>query len=197
MTIQQQKIDKIFRLTNREVWVVTAGTPQRRGGLLATWILQASLDRASPVLVAGIAPNHFTRQLIDETGVFATHLLHQNQFDLALKFALGSGRNVDKLAGLRVSETETGSPLLKDALCWLDCRVFARLDTGDRIFFWADVVAGEQQEHAPPLTEQELLKHVDGETRNRLIADRQHDIEKQKPQHNEWRQNLPALLRPI
>lgn len=196
MAMEQQEIDKIFRMANREVWIVTAGTPQRRGGLLATWVLQASLDRASPVLVAGIAPNHFTRELIDETGAFATHLLHQSQFDLALKFALQSGRNVDKLAGLRVSETETGSPVLKDALCWLDCRVFARLDTGDRVFFWADVIAGEQQENSPPLTEQELLKHADDEIRNRLIEDRDSDIEQQKPQHNEWRHNLPSLLRP-
>ncbi|MEE3368364.1 MAG: flavin reductase family protein [Planctomycetota bacterium] len=197
MTMQKQKIDKIFKMTNRELWIVTAGTHQRRGGLLATWVLQASLDRECPVLVAGIAPNHFTRELIDDTGAFATHLLHQGQVDLALNFALHSGRNVDKLAGLRVSETETGNPVLQDALCWLDCRVFARLDTGDRIFYWADVIAGEQQENSPPLTEQELLKHIDDNTRKQLILDRESDIEQQNPQYNEWRQNLPSLLRPV
>ncbi|MBB74357.1 MAG: flavin reductase [Planctomycetaceae bacterium] len=197
MTMQKQKIDKIFKLTNRELWIVTAGTPQQRGGLLATWVLQASLDRASPVLVAGIAPNHFTRELIDDTGAFATHLLRQSQVDLALKFALQSGRNVDKLAGLRVSETETGNPVLQDVLCWLDCRVFARLDTGNRIFYWADVIAGEQQENSPPLTEQELLNHTDDDIRARLILDRESDIEQQKSQYNEWRENLPPLLRPI
>lgn len=197
MTMQKQKIDKIFKMTNRELWIVTAGTPQQRGGLLATWVLQASLDRASPVLVAGIAPNHFTRELIDDTGAFATHLLRQSQVDLALKFALQSGRNVDKLAGLRVSETETGNPVLQDVLCWLDCRVFARLDTGNRIFYWADVIAGEQQENSPPLTEQELLNHTDDDIRARLILDRESDIEQQKSQYNEWRENLPPLLRPI
>ena len=196
MPTERQQIDTIFKMTDREVWILTAGVPERRGGLLATWVLQASIDRDSPVLVAGIAPNHFTRELVDETGAFAAHLLHQNQIDLAFRFALHSGRNLDKLAGLRLSKSETGSPILEDALCWLDCRVFARLDAGDRVFFWADVIAGEKQANSPPLTEQQLLDHADDQTRNRLIADRESDVEQQKLRNKEWRQNLPSLLIP-
>ena len=36
-------IESVFRLVNREVWIVTAGHEQHRAGLVATWVLQASI----------------------------------------------------------------------------------------------------------------------------------------------------------
>jgi hypothetical protein len=32
--------------------------------------------------------------------------------------------------------------VLTDCLAWFDCRVFARYDAGDRLYFWGDIVAG-------------------------------------------------------
>ena len=59
------QVESIFRLVNREIWIVTAADGERRGGLAATWVSQASIDRDKPVVVIGIAPNHFTAELID------------------------------------------------------------------------------------------------------------------------------------
>ena len=58
------------------------------------------------------------------------------------RFGLRSGRDADKLAGLSMTTATTGSPILTDALGWLDCRVEARLDTGDRTVYLAEVVRG-------------------------------------------------------
>ncbi|MAV35345.1 MAG: hypothetical protein CMJ59_07785 [Planctomycetaceae bacterium] len=196
MPIDHEPIDRVFKMTDREVWIVTAGHPARRGGLLATWVMQASIDRQSPVVLVGIAPNHFTRELVDETGAFAAHLLRPDQIDLAIKFALFSGRQMDKLAGLDLSEKETGSPVIHDTLCWLDCRVFARLDAGDRVFFWADVVRGEKRDDSRPLTEWQVMSHADDQTRAQLLADRQSDVKQQRPKGRAWRDNLPVFLTP-
>mgnify|MGYP002087204098 CR=1 FL=1 len=60
-------IDALLRLVDREVWIVTAAAGGKRGGLTATWVAQASIDRERPVILAGLAPNHFTTELVEGT----------------------------------------------------------------------------------------------------------------------------------
>src|SRR5262245_24142815 len=93
-------VDSVFRLLDRAIWIITAQDGTRRGGLAATWVMQSSIDPAQPLIVAGIAPNHFTAELIEASGAFAAHLLVEDQCDLAFAFAIGSGRDREKLIGL-------------------------------------------------------------------------------------------------
>src|SRR5436190_7969901 len=108
------EIDVALRLIDRELWIITAADGAWHGGLLATWVSTASIDRERPVLLAGIAPNHFTAELVQASRAFAAHLLRPDQIDLAWNFANGSGKNRDKLAGLGVENHESGSPILSD-----------------------------------------------------------------------------------
>jgi flavin reductase (DIM6/NTAB) family NADH-FMN oxidoreductase RutF len=188
--------ESVFQLTDHEVWVVTAAAENRRGGLLATWIAEASIDRESPVVLAGIAPNHFTAELIDAAGAFALHLLRADQIGLALSFALGSGRDRDKLHGLPTTVHQTGSPVLRDCCAWLDCRVFARLAAGDRIYYWADVVAAGREDDQRPLTQAGLIAAADEAQRRLLRNDLLRDVELQRPLATAWREHLPEHLLP-
>jgi flavin reductase (DIM6/NTAB) family NADH-FMN oxidoreductase RutF len=187
-------IDAVLRLIDREVWVVTVADGNRRGGLTATWVQAASIDRQRPVLLAAIAPNHFTAELIAASGSFAAHLLGSDQAGVAWNFADGSSRNRDKLAGLETMLGETGSPILTDCRAWCDCRVFARYDAGDRLFFWADVVAAGQSGSGPPLREQEFIKDLTDSQRQSLLASRDSDVMIQLPGHELWRQAQAALF---
>ena len=65
-----RSIDEALRLVDREIWVVTAAAGERRGGLVATWVSAASIDAKRPVLLAGLAPNHFTTELVQAGNVF-------------------------------------------------------------------------------------------------------------------------------
>ena len=98
--------DAIFRQVTREIWIVTAADGQRRGGLVATWVAQASLDPTTPVVMIAIAQNHYTRELIDASGTFALHMITADQISLAWQFAIGSGRDRDKLSGLKCHTEE-------------------------------------------------------------------------------------------
>src|SRR4029079_15702879 len=97
----------------------------------------------TPTVLIGLAPNHFTTELVAQSGAFAVHLLHARQHELVLRFDPASGRDSNKLGELEHTAGATGSPILAECLAWLDCRVIARYDAGDRIFFWADVVEGK------------------------------------------------------
>src|SRR5439155_18481703 len=132
---QLYDIDAGLGLLDREVWIVTAAQRPRRGGLVATWVSVASIDRQRPVLVMGLAPNHFTTELVQASRAFGAHLLRVDQTELAWNFARDSGRDRDKLADLEIETYEAGSPILTDCLAWFDCRIFGRYDAGDRIYF--------------------------------------------------------------
>jgi flavin reductase (DIM6/NTAB) family NADH-FMN oxidoreductase RutF len=181
-------IESVFRLVNREVWIVTAGHEQHRAGLVATWVLQASIDPESPLLVTGIAPNHFTAELIQRSRSFAAHLIPLHRIDLAERFGVGSSRTRDKFAGLEVRSEQTGSPILADALAWLDCRLVAEYDAGDRVYFWGEVVGGGPgSKPGAPLTERVLFSAAGPELLQRLSADRGADIVVQRPLRQKWR----------
>lgn len=194
MSANLDQIDAVLRLIDREVWVVTATDGKRRGGLTATWVQAASIDRERPVLLAAIAPNHFTADLITASGRFAAHLLRTDQASLAWNYADGSSRDRDKLSGLEIKPSETGSPILADCRAWCDCRVFARFDAGDRLFFWADVIAAGQPSGGPPLREQEFIKALNDQQRQSLLASRNADVMIQRPGHELWRKAQATLF---
>jgi flavin reductase (DIM6/NTAB) family NADH-FMN oxidoreductase RutF len=188
-------IEEVFRLVDREIWIVTASDGKARGGLCATWVSQSSLDPQKPVVLLGIAPNHFTRELIDRSGRCGLHLLRPDQTEIALRFAIGSGREKDKLAGLATSESLSEPPRLRDALAWLECQILSHYDGGDRIYYWADVVAGSiattSSGMGPPLREKGLLAAATQDQRRLLKENRQFDIELHRPLHQAWRDQAP------
>ncbi len=184
------QIDSVLRLIDREVWIVTAAAHGRAGGLTATWISAISIDCQQPVVLAGIAPTHHTAQLIEQSHAFIAHLLRPDQTRLAWNFAHDSGRNRDKLIGLPFAPAASGAPVLQDCLAWLDCRVFARYDAGDRLLYWADVVAAAQISSGMPMRERDFLSSLAPEEKQALVAGRDADVAVLRPVHHDWRSAL-------
>jgi flavin reductase (DIM6/NTAB) family NADH-FMN oxidoreductase RutF len=147
----------LFAQTERELWLVTARAGARRGGLIATFVSQASIVPHLPRVVVGLAKQHYTRELVEASGAFALHLLGQDQAEWVWRFGLHSGRDVDKLKDEEMRDGVTGSPILAEPVGWLDCRVEAKLDTGDRTLYLAAVVEGGLGRQRWPLTFQHLV----------------------------------------
>lgn len=173
---------------DREVWVVTAAAGGRRGALTATWVSPVSVDPERPMLLAGLAPNHFTAELVLLSRAFAAHLLRPDQVELAFRLAARSGRDGDKLAGMDVESSAAGSPILRDCAAWFDCRVIGSYDAGDRLFFWADILAAERVAEGPVLREQAFFGQLTSDQKQRLRQDLQADLAIQRPLHQEWRE---------
>lgn len=155
------------------LWVVTARAGVRRGALVATFVSEASIVRDAPRVVVGLARQHHTWELVEESGALALHLIGEDRLDWVWRFGLRSGRDADKLAGLAVRTAVTGAPVLDGALGWLDCRVEARLDAGDRTVYLAAVEAGGLEGRGPTLTVQRMLALAPAERRgemDRLLA---------------------------
>jgi flavin reductase (DIM6/NTAB) family NADH-FMN oxidoreductase RutF len=166
--MDSKELRRLFERIDREVWIVTAAHAGRRGGLVATFVAPASIVRELPRIIAGIAKTHETWKLIEASGAFAAHLVEESQAELVWHFGLQSSRDVDKFAGLEVGTVATGSPILRDALAWLDCQVETRMDTGDRTVYLGEVCAGESRSEARPLTIQTLLATASPENKRTL-----------------------------
>jgi flavin reductase (DIM6/NTAB) family NADH-FMN oxidoreductase RutF len=166
----------LFARTDRELWLLTAAAGDRRGGLIATFVSQSSIVPDLPRVVVGLAKQHHTWGLVESSGAFALHLLGEEQIELVWRFGLRSGRDLDKLEGLPATAGTTGSPILSDPLGWLDCRVEARMDSGDRTVYLAEVVRGELTRDAPPLTARRLIELAPPERLRQLKEQMTRDI---------------------
>jgi flavin reductase (DIM6/NTAB) family NADH-FMN oxidoreductase RutF len=166
----------LFARTDRELWLLTAAAAGRRGGLIATFVSQASIVPDLPRVVVGIAKQHHTHGLIEAGGAFALHLIGEEHLDWVWRFGLRSGRDADKLAGLSTAAGTTGSPILTDALGWLDCRVESHTDTGDRTVYVAEVVRGESVRDGTPLTARRMVALAPPERRRELNEQMARDV---------------------
>lgn len=180
-------VDSLLRLVDRELWIVTAAHEGARAGLTATWISQVSLDPQQPCLLAGLAPNHATTQVVLASGMFGLHLLAKGQIDLAYRFASSSSAKVDKFAGCKLVENELGVPQIAGSVAWFACRTVAKVDAGDRMFLWGDVVAAEGDIGGMPLRQSEFFAALSEAEKDVLRSDRTCDIQLQREGREFWR----------
>jgi flavin reductase (DIM6/NTAB) family NADH-FMN oxidoreductase RutF len=183
-------VNGVFQQLDRELWVITAADGARHGGLIATSLAQASIAPELPRIRISLAHRHHTCELVKASSTFAAHLITEDQLELVWRFGLQHGHDADKLAGLHVSASRhTGSPLLNDALAWLDCRVEATLDAGDRLVFLAEVVDGGMNREGRPLTQKRLLELAPADKRRSLKADLERDARLDAEAVRRWRAN--------
>jgi flavin reductase (DIM6/NTAB) family NADH-FMN oxidoreductase RutF len=149
---------EIFDRLDRELWLITASAGNRQSGLIATYASRASTVPKLPRVTIALAKHHFTHELIQGSNAFCMHLIDEDHIDWAWHFGIPSGRDIDKLRGMATHVGVTGSPILEGALAWLDCRVEAQLDTGDRTVYLAEALDARMVQATTPLTLKRLLK---------------------------------------
>jgi flavin reductase (DIM6/NTAB) family NADH-FMN oxidoreductase RutF len=169
------------------LWVVTARFGDEQSGLIATFVQQASLVPDFPRMLAGIAKHHYTWSLIENSRSFALHLVGETQLEWVGRFGLHSGRADDKFMGLQTRAGTMGSPLLDDAILWMECRVEASLDTGDRTVYLAEVVGVGTGADDTPLRLKRMLQLLPEHQRSELQRAMANDIELDAAAISAWR----------
>ncbi len=129
------------------VAVVTASRPGGGPcGLTANSVASVSL-RPLLVLVCVDRRAH-SHDAVVESGAFGISILAAGDEWLARRFSVG--RREERFEGVSHRSEVTGSPILDDALAWLDCRVHEVHDGGDHPIVVGEVVACGARE-GPPL----------------------------------------------
>lgn len=183
----------IFRSLDRELWIVTAAHGGRRGGLVSTTVVSASIVPDLPRILVAIAHQHATASLIEGSGGFVLHLVAPSQVDRVWTFGTQSSRDIDKFAGCDaiLREGKTRAPILSDAPGWLECRVESRMETGDRTVYLAEVIDAGRGAAADkrPLTMHGLLNVATPQQRQVLQESLTADGAVDAAAIRTWRQN--------
>lgn len=124
------------------IYIVTASAGERRNGLTAAWVTQAS--QKPPMLVVSIAPARYTLELIREARSFGVNIMAEERrgIELGRLFGLKSGRKVDKLTQVDWEPgTELGVPLLREATVGMECKLVDEFPAGDHLLVVGEVKA--------------------------------------------------------
>jgi flavin reductase (DIM6/NTAB) family NADH-FMN oxidoreductase RutF len=141
----------LFRRLTLGVYAVGVTDGQQRDAFTAAWIMQVSFN---PLMLAvSINPGNASYELLHATGGFTVNVLKQGQLELARRLGTRSGREEDKLAGIRSRPGRLGSPILEDALAYFECELMGRTRAGDHELVLGKVVDGKVLDRsAMPLT---------------------------------------------
>ena len=142
----------LLRSLTSPVVAITTSAGGIRNGLIVNSAQRASLVPTIPRLSIYISKINFTHDLIYKSGVFTLHLLREDQWELIWQLGFQSGRDIDKLAGLKLLEGKTGCPVLEDCLASFECNVVNAMDTGASTFFLGEVCDSREGREGPLMT---------------------------------------------
>ena len=149
MPIESAEFRRILGHWSTGVAVVTAratdGTPC---GLTANAF--SSLSLAPPLVLVCVEHDADTHECIRDGRAFAISILADGDETTARRFA-GDAEGGDKFEGIAWRESVTGSPVLENALAWVDCRLSAEHPGGDHTIFVGEVADGDATEGQPLL----------------------------------------------
>lgn len=145
------EVAALFHQLSYGVYVVGVADGKRRNAFTAAWVMQTSFD---PLLLAlSVNREHASYPLLQAGRGFTVNVLKQGQQDLARWFGTRSGRDEDKLAGIRWRPGRTGAPMLEDALAYFDCELSGGMVAGDHELVLGRVTDGKVLDrNAAPLT---------------------------------------------
>lgn len=128
------------------VTVVTALNPSgQRCGLTANAVTSVSLH---PLLIlVCVDRTSASHECILEAGAFAVSVLGAEEEALARRFS--EVEREERFEGLSLRKARTGSPILADALAWIDCRLWRAVEAGDHTIMVGEVVDCDAREGDP------------------------------------------------
>jgi flavin reductase (DIM6/NTAB) family NADH-FMN oxidoreductase RutF len=152
MHVDSEALRTTLRLWSCGVTVVTTADGPQRTGMTASSFTSISLE--PPLILVCLHKHAGTTKLIEQTGVFAVSILGAHQENLSAQFAgftpLPEGK--DRFYNVQTTTASTGSPILTDAIAWLDCRVFGKHDGSTHHIFVGEVIAtGRKPDPVAPL----------------------------------------------
>lgn len=137
------------------LYAITVAAGGEEHGMTANWVTQAAFE--PPMVVVAIENTSKTIGMIRDARHFAVSVLQHAQRELAGKLGRSSGQAPQKLKGIKTKPGPVaGTPVLAEAIGWVECRVVATLPAGDHTLVLGEVVgAGVENEGVPALTLQE------------------------------------------
>jgi len=131
--------------------VIAARHEGQRAGLTATAVCSVTAD--PPRIIVCVNRKVRAHALIANSAALSVNMLTQSHETVARRFAglIDGVVGEERFVGADWDEGVTGSPILKDALFSLDCRVIEAIPASTHSIFLCEVVEARSAEAAPLL----------------------------------------------
>jgi flavin reductase (DIM6/NTAB) family NADH-FMN oxidoreductase RutF len=102
----------------------------------------SSVSLDPPMVLVCIANSASSRDPIEAARRFAVHFLAGDQTSLAMSFG-GKVKPEERFDGVETDVAESGAPILRGCVAWVDCEVAHAYAGGDHTIFVGRVVASK------------------------------------------------------
>ncbi len=122
--------------------IVTAKQGDVSSAMLASWVSQATFN--PPGLTVAVAKDRAIESLMYQGGQFTLNILAEgNHLSLMKHFLKPFAPAEDRFTNISTQMADNGSPILNDALAYLECSVNSRMECGDHWLVYATVENGK------------------------------------------------------
>ncbi|GMH33319.1 hypothetical protein BSKO_01153 [Bryopsis sp. KO-2023] len=123
------------------LYVVTAARGNARSAMIASWVAQASMEPLG--LTIAVAKDRAIESLMQVGDRFVLNVLGEGNYGKLMKhFLQRFGAGADRFEGVEWFNSNCGSPVLREAVAYMECKVVERLETSDHWVTYCEVVDG-------------------------------------------------------
>ncbi|CCH92116.1 Diflavin flavoprotein A 1 [Microcystis aeruginosa PCC 9432] len=134
-------LDKAIGRISGGLYIITTKKGDRSGAMVASWVTQASFD--PPGFTVAVAKDRAIESLMQVGDQFILNILEEGNYQPLMKhFLKRFGPGEDRFAGVNTHTANNGSPILADALAYLECEVASRMECADHWIVYNKVTDG-------------------------------------------------------
>ncbi|MGA1621775.1 MAG: diflavin flavoprotein [Synechocystis sp.] len=135
------ELEKAIGRISGGLYIITAQKGAVKGAMLASWVSQASFT--PPGFTVAVAKDRAIESLLQVGDRFVLNILEEGNYQALMKhFLKRFPPGADRFAGVNIQTATNGSPILTDALAYLECEVSSRMDCSDHWIVYSTVTNG-------------------------------------------------------
>jgi len=134
-------LDKALGRLSGGLYIITAAKGELASAMLASWVTQTSFEPLG--LTIAVAKDRAIESLMQVGDTFVLNVLEEGNYQSLMKhFLKRFPPGADRFAGVKTQPASNGSPILTDALAYLECQVATRMECSDHWLVYSTVQAG-------------------------------------------------------
>ncbi len=134
-------LDRAMGRISGGLYIITATKGDIKSAMLASWVSQASFQ--PPGLTIAVAKDRAIESLMQVGDHFVLNVLEEGKYQSLMKHFLKRFKpGADRFAGVDTQTATNGSPILTDALAYLECEVMTRMECSDHWVVYSKVTSG-------------------------------------------------------
>ncbi|MEQ9354740.1 MAG: diflavin flavoprotein [Coleofasciculus chthonoplastes F3-SA18-01] len=134
-------LEKALGRISGGLYIITAQKGDIKSAMLASWVSQASFKPLG--LTIAVAKDRAIESLMQVSDRFVLNILQEGNYQALMKhFLKRFPPGADRFEGVNTQTATNGSPILTDALAYVECKVESRMELSDHWIVYASVDAG-------------------------------------------------------